>query len=273
MSLSTIFSKYIQLSFHVGFALISLVQLFSMKISLKTANNYENFELLISLFLSCVLGYNFTKGILQLKKNTPTEKLFHISLFIILLLGLFKLPIRTLFVFVINLIGTIGYIIPNKNGKNWREQGALKSFIVAICWANAIVLTQWIHYTIHFTELFIYQYSAIILLIIALIIPFDIRDMEHDPYYLQTIPKILGVQKSKILCMILLTGFCFCALQIPSNALLFEKGYQYGIWSIFILTSILVLCMPKNTPKYYCSFWIEAVPIFGFFIALIAEII
>ena len=271
----SLFSKYLYFSFHVAFALLALVKLFALKhiatINSQTPINQEENALFYSIFLSCILGYNFTKGILRKKNKSLLNKILHLSCVMVLLLGLLQLPLRTLLVFAINLAGTLGYIIPSSNGKNWRERGILKSFIVAICWANAVILTFWVHYNLYFDQLFIYQYLSVFLLVVALIIPFDIRDLDHDPEDLQTIPKLLGVRKSKIVCILLLVGFCFCALQVPYNYLLLGKGYPCGIWTIFIVANFMVILMPKKIPKYYCSFWIEAIPILGYLIALMIK--
>jgi 4-hydroxybenzoate polyprenyltransferase len=91
----------------------------------------------------------------------------------------------------------------------------LKPFLIAYVWAGACTLPQLLNDTynpIIFTESFLF--------ILALTIPFDIRDNEQDRMQgLKTLVHILGEGKLKILCFIIFTTALAIGLYLAGPAL------------------------------------------------------
>ncbi|MBC7383338.1 MAG: UbiA family prenyltransferase [Bacteroidia bacterium] len=93
---------------------------------------------------------------------------------------------------------TLFYSFPVVKFFRLREVPGLKVFMIAFIWSALTVLLPLIHTPISFSKV---QGTIILierfLFILAITIPFDIRDMEGDKQYgLKTIPLLIGEQKS-----------------------------------------------------------------------------
>ena len=105
------------------------------------------------------------------------------------------------------------------------------------------------------------------LLVVVLILPFDIRDMKFDAISLQTIPKKIGTASTKRFGIILLI------ISLVFEYLIFEdENYNFSFFVFFFLTIVLLMRAKIRQPKYYSSFWIEALPIVWYVILLIINI-
>ncbi|MGB5982409.1 MAG: hypothetical protein WBG46_09705 [Nonlabens sp.] len=96
-------------------------------------------------------------------------------------------------------------------------------------------------------------------MVIALCIPFEIRDLKYDDEDLNTLPQMIGTQKSKWI------GVLLCLICIALELVIWEKIHPSAAViniSAFVLTAILILGSSKNRSDYYASFWVEAVPIY-----------
>ena len=94
-----------------------------------------------------------------------------------------------------------------------------------------------------------------------MLIPFEIMDSFQDPISLQTLPQKFGINKTKLLGMLLL---------IPFMVLEFLKTNS-SLISVFIglVTVIFIHFSSKQRNKYYTNFWVESVPIFWLILLLI----
>jgi len=146
------------------------------------------------------------------------------------------------------------YVIPtNKTGKRLRDFPLIKVFLLASSWSllTTTVPLLNIGYTdpasasLIFLERFLF--------VIAITIPFDIRDMEVDAGTgLRTLPHLLGVPRSKILAILLLF---FSAI---IGIILFAQGVypadMQPLYSIFIvITSLLIWGSRTGRSDYYYS--------------------
>ena len=147
------------------------------------------------------------------------------------------------------------YIVPLRPFKKLRDLPYVKIFIIGIVWVGCCV----------FLPLFLAEKmnpkTALFLLaqwffIIALTLPFDIRDIYFDKANaLKTIPIKLGIKKTKILVVFLLV--CVLALHYASNIQLFIKT--------LVLIAILIIFIGSYSPakkEYYITFWLESFPFF-----------
>ena len=102
------------------------------------------------------------------------------------------------------------------------------------------------------------------LIVVVLILPFDIRDVKFDAISLQTIPKKIGVEKTKKLGLILLI-FTLLLEYLLSTPNLSKNSFLL----FFSLTVILLMRAKMKQSKYYSSFWVELIPVFWWFFILI----
>ena len=95
------------------------------------------------------------------------------------------------------------------------------------------------------------------LIVTVLILPFDIRDVKYDSLSLQTIPKKIGVRKTKRL------GLGLIIISLIIEYFLEQHNQSKSSFLLFLfLVIIFLMRSKKEQTKYYSSFWVEALPIF-----------
>lgn len=153
---------------------------------------------------------------------------------------------RAMILLAIMGIVSLLYVVPIK-GKNMREYAHLKIHLIAICWSGVLILfpimneqlNEASHYWIAFAH---YAY------IIAVTIPFDIRDLKFDDSSQQTIPQVVGVLASKAIALTLLLAFAF--LMIWQNESL---GYNPLFFLAVFAQILLILLMNERRGDLYCA--------------------
>ena len=105
--------------------------------------------------------------------------------------------------------------------------------------------------------------------VLALILPFEIRDLRFDSAQLGTIPQRFGIRRTKII-----GGLLICVvvlLEFFNNQASIENMVSLIIIGILII--FLIWYSAVRQSKYYAAFWVEGVPIFWWlFLALLSEI-
>jgi len=253
-----VFDFYIQSSIHVAIAVVSLLYVFTVSLKVPC-----DIDLIGALFFGSITGYNFVKyaSVAKLHHRSLTRslkiiQLFSLFCFLMMCFYAAQLPFRTLSVFGLIGLLTFLYAVPFIASKNMRSISGLKIYVVALSWVLAVVVSPTIHYNLNFESIIFIKIIQIFCLVVALIIPFDIRDLAYDTDYLKTIPQRLGVQKAKWITFVLM--FFIGLLEV------YFQGIVYGILLLpmCLLVITLVNVMPLKAHKYYCSFWIEGGPIF-----------
>ncbi|OSY87945.1 membrane protein [Tenacibaculum holothuriorum] len=264
--LKAVFNFYINASIHVAIAVYALVKITELYFDLAHNKFLNNF-----IFLGTITGYNFVKYARVAKLHhrglTRHLKIIQVFSFVSFLFTCFyasRLKIETLLVFIPLGLLTLLYAVPFLGGfqKNLRSIGYLKIVIVAIVWASVTVLLPLYDASLGvFNEKVVFLFLQRFMLVIILILPFDIRDMKYDAASLQTIPKKIGIQKTKRLGFVLLL-FCLLLEYFIQSQPIFKKSF----FLIFILLSILLMRATEDQKKYYSSFIVEAVPIIWLFL-------
>jgi hypothetical protein len=262
-----VFDFYLNASIHVALAVYSFVRVTEMYFDLPY-NEYLNYYL----FFGTITGYNFVKyaGVAKLHHRSLTGSLKAIqifslgSFFAMCFYGYF-LPLQTVLFSVPFGVITFLYAVPFGAGfqKNLRNFRYLKIIVVAFVWCGFTVLLPVFdaRQTIDLPVLL----SAFqrFLIVVVLIFPFDIRDVQYDAIFLQTIPKKIGIPKTKrlglILMVISLVMEYFLATQMKS---------KNSFLLFFFLVIIFLMRAQKEQSKYYSSFWVEALPIFWWLLLL-----
>jgi hypothetical protein len=261
MLLKRLLDFYINSSLHVALAVLSFCVLTTYELDLN-----GSIVLFSAVFCAAIVGYNFVKyfGLAKFYYRSLTTKLKYIQLvsaLSILGLGYAFLQLQSatqMLLFFLGLI-TFFYAIPMglKTPKNLRSIGGVKIYIIAFVWAMTTVALPILEsqLSLNFEHwILIVQRTFII---IVLMLPFEIRDLDLDQIYLSTIPQKIGVRNTKIIGYALL-----------GDALLLEfvKHHfdQNRFLIVVFLVVILILFLVKSTPKgsrYYTAFWVEAIPI------------
>ncbi|MDG1794300.1 MAG: hypothetical protein P8H44_07110 [Flavobacteriaceae bacterium] len=261
MLLKRLLDFYINSSLHVALAVLSFCVLTTYELDLNSS-----IVLFSAVFCAAIVGYNFVKyfGLAKFYYRSLTTKLKYIQLvsaLSILGLGYAFLQLQSatqMLLFFLGLI-TFFYAIPMglKTPKNLRSIGGVKIYIIAFVWAMTTVALPILEsqLSLNFEHwILIVQRTFII---IVLMLPFEIRDLDLDQIYLSTIPQKIGVRNTKIIGYALL-----------GDALLLEfvkhQFDQNRFLIVVFLVVILILFLVKSTPKgsrYYTAFWVEAIPI------------
>jgi len=96
-----------------------------------------------------------------------------------------------------------------------------------------------------------------VLFLLAIIIPFDIRDVNADSQSLKTLPQVVGIKKAKIIGYILL--FLFIGLECLKSNL--SMSIVYILFGISLVTGLFIKFTSVKQSRYYTGFWVEAIPI------------
>ena len=255
-----IFDFYMEASIHVALAVVSL--------SLATAHFLDIFlssELLIFTFCATVSCYNYLKHHAELKKGITwyqgDQRYMAILSIICLLAALFvaiKLPVQDFLLLGVLSILIAFYIFPIiPRDKNLRSLGIVKVVIVAFIWTGVTVFLPVLsnNYPISW-DLFVLSLQRF-LLVLALIIPFEIRDMYLDPPGIRTLPRRLGIKRTKQLGVLLATLF-YVLVYLRDEISAYEEISRVAM---AIVLSVIILKTPTYPSKNYASFWVEALPI------------
>jgi len=252
---------YINSSLHVALAVLSFSVLTAYELNLVGSIFFYS-----ATFCASVAGYNFVKyfGLTKFYYRSLTTKLKYIQLVSVLsLMGfgfvIFQLQQSSQIVYVFLALITFLYAIPMgiKTPKNLRSVGGVKIYIIAFVWAMTTVVLPILESQLVLSLDHCILVLQRIFIVIVLMLPFEIRDLDVDQLYLSTIPQKIGIQNTKII------GY---ALLGDSILLEFFK-HQFNQNRFLILTFSVVLLavfLAKSTKKrnrYYSVFWVEAIPI------------
>lgn len=262
-----LFDFYIKSSFHLGLCVVSLylVSIFKLEIDL-------NYYLLLCIFSSTIVVYNFIKYASTLPyyffvQNAPIKKIQILSFFIgfPLVYSLFFLSWKGLFFGFFLFLICLLYVFPiNHSISNFRNRSKIKIFLVAICWAGSTVILPFIESNrTDYTDS-VLLFAQFFLFVIALTMPFEIRDLKYDSNDLRTIPQIFGIDKSKYICYLII--FIFFSISIVINGI--SLDLISDLFISFILIFIIYITK-ENQTKYFSSFWVESVPIYWLIIQFI----
>jgi hypothetical protein len=258
--LKNIFDFYLNASIHVALAVYALVRIteFYFKIPYNEALDYF-------IFYGTITGYNFVKyaGVAKLHHRSLTNDLkviqvFSLFCFLAMCYYATQIPFKTFLYFIPFEILTLLYAIPLLSGfdKNLRQISYLKIVVVAFVWAGFTVLIPVLDARIDVSLNVVLLLLQRFLIVIVLILPFDIRDVKYDAISLQTIPRKIGVEKTKKLGLMLLV------FSLVLEYLVTSPSEVKTPFMLFFFVVIIFLMRAKiGQHKYYSSFWVEALPV------------
>ena len=259
--LQKIFEFYVNASIHVALAVVAF-----LLISVKTLNINVTENLIYFVFFATIAAYNFLKYghlLIDSLKNSRygVQRIFILSIvsLIFALLSVIELPPRIIPLLIVLMLLLMMYSLPVfPRDRNLRSLGLFKVIIVSLTWTGVTVLLPF------FAEQSVILWDTYVLsiqrflFVLAMMIPFEIRDMYLDPPGINTLPRKFGVVRTKQLG-VALAWLSFVLIYLKDDIAHFEISSR-----IFatVLLSILIVKTPSYPAKYYASFWVEALPIF-----------
>lgn len=259
--IKSIFRFYIDSSIHVALAICALMVLHILSYGL----NLDKWEL-IFVFTASVSAYNFSKcaenvgfHYYGLSSYLKAIQFFSFACFLILLYASFQVSSQFLWMAGFLALITVLYSLPFLPiGFKLRNFKGLKIFIIALVWTGTVLwlplaeLCNLLSWDVFWRSL------SLFFIVLALILPFEIRDLKVDSPDLKTIPQGFGVENAKKI------GYAFVGLFVVFNLInpsfsIKEKAICVSIG--FLVAGLLNFSKTANS-EYYASFWVESVPIF-----------
>lgn len=255
-----IFAFYIDSSVHVALSVLSLTAITVLEYNLTVPR-----ELWIFVFSGAITGYNFVKyakiaGLhhRELTKSLKTIQIFSAVFFLFLIYSLFCLSWEVLLIVGCFGIPTFFYAVPFVRHKNLRSLTGIKIFIVAFVWAGITVIVPVIAAKSEISQDVVLTFFQRIVIVVALMLPFEIRDVPYDSLNLQTLPQQIGVWATKMLGEgVLLLCLIFEFFKESS-----EVAYIVSLMIFLVLVGGLLIISKPHQNRYFASFWVEGLPIF-----------
>lgn len=261
-----LFNFYINSSVHVALSVYSLSWITLLESDIPYDENILYFN-----FYATITGYNFVKyfGVAKFHHRRLTTwlksiQLFSLTCFVFMCFYAYQLEFETLIY-----IGGFGlltflYAIPFlpkhiflDSQQNLRSIGGLKIYLIALMWSGVTVFLPLINndalLDIDVMVAGVQRY----LFIMALMLPFEIRDLQYDSLKLSTIPQKIGITKTKLMGVLLIS--LFCLLQFFKDELIAIESWV--LITSGLLTGLLIVLARKEQGRFYSSFYVEGLPI------------
>ncbi len=256
-----VFDFYLNSSTHVALNVValSLVTIFEYRLRI-------DYYFLAFLFFGTITGYNFVKyaGLAglhhrSLAKNLRLIQIFSFFCFLAFIYTIFFQEFKVLIACGGLGLLTLFYAIPFlKERKNLRAVPGLKILIIALVWAGVCVLLPFLQYNKLSSVDFGVEFLQKLLFIVAITIPFEIRDIPYDAPGLATLPQQIGVSKAK------LAGYLVLIVVLGLEFFHAEMRFQ-NIISLMMVLSLSGFFLYKSKVKqgaYFSAFWVECIPLF-----------
>lgn len=265
------FSFYVFANIHVGLAAFCLT-----KITM-TVYKIENDSLAYFVFFSTILSYNYIRVVRLDRINSMignwirSNKLSLIILNSLCLIAIIYLSLffnfSDLLVLLPFFVLSVFYVMPlSSKIKGFRQIPGLKLLIISFAWAGVTVYFPLFVAQLLESEGVWIMFFQRLVFIMAITIPFDIRDTRLDLPDLKTLPQLIGVGNSKALAILLIFVFEFLEFYRIT-----DLGVSFIVTSIVSIFSIsLILGAGERQNRFYSSFWVESIPILWYGLLLIS---
>ena len=268
-----ILNFYINSSIHVALAVFSLTYVTLLEFNIAYDKN-----LLYFIFYASITGYNFIKffGVAKFNHRSLTTWLkliqgFSLICFVLMCYYAIKLEHKTVFYIggfgLITFLYAIPFLPPSKfldEQNNLRNIGGLKVFLIALVWTGVTVFLPMLNNNHVISPEVVIIGIQRFLLVIMLMIPFEIRDLQFDSVKLATMPQLIGINNTKIMGVLL--GLIFLALEFLKQEIILNQFFV--LCAIIVTTLLFIIFSKKYQNRYYCAFWVEGIPVFWLFLVL-----
>jgi len=219
-------------------------------------------------FFGTIVCYNFVKYGVEAEKYLIVYNSYHKSIQVFSFLCaaaafyfLIHIDRKIWFgILVLGIISTL-YAIPFlPRARNLRSLGGLKIYIVALVWVGFTAVLPILDNGLEIARDFYVLFLQRFILVLVLLIPFEIRDLQWDDPKIRTLPQVFGEYKTRVLGIVLTLFFFFLTL--------FKDNVSLDELLSRLLISILLICVFLSgrmmQHKYFASFWIEGIPMLWF---------
>ncbi|WP_224489005.1 UbiA prenyltransferase family protein [Robertkochia flava] len=139
-----------------------------------------------------------------------------------------------------------------------RNVRGLKVYVVALVWALATVVLPALEAGVDLNGQLVFETFRRGVFILAITIPFEIRDLNLDQPGLYTIPQQLGVRGAKLLGYCLLLGFWLMGV-------VFEVAPGGVNWEaegvLVLMAAIMLYGASRSQHRYYSGLMVESLPL------------
>lgn len=250
-----LFKLYIESNLHVSLSVVSFCL-----ITLMEFNKEINVNLLLFIFFGSLTGYNFIKYVLPASENFKKWN-FRVGFLglssIGLLFSVFQVSLEIVILSIILGFFTFFYAVPVVKQKNLRMVAGVKIFVVALVWSGVTVLMPLLNDITGLTLDVWLTFFQRIMIVVVLMIPFELRDMNTDAIQLKTLPRQIGIQKAKILGWFLLVFILLLELLKTVG----KPPYYISLILFIVLLAWILKISKSKQRRYFSSFFVEALPI------------
>ncbi|MDX1444564.1 hypothetical protein [Lishizhenia sp.] len=131
--------------------------------------------------------------------------------------------------------------------KNLREIPHVKIHLIALVWVSSTCIFPALNEELLTWKSFLFG-AAFYLYILAITVPFDIRDLNYDDPTSKTVPQVFGVNIAKKIALITLLA-SGCIFTFLSDGIL----QQVVLMIALIYQAILIQLTTKNKPELFYS--------------------
>ena len=264
------FSFYVFANIHVGLAAFCLTQITLKEFAV------EDQSLAYFVFFSTILAYNFMR-VFQLDRinsmiaiwiRSNKNALIVLNSGCLILAIYFFLDFRrsTMMVLLPFLLTTLFYAVPGSSKiKGLRHVPGIKLFLISFTWTGITFYLPLFAAQLQQTDSIWIAFVQRFLFIMALAIPFDIRDAHFDFPDLKTLPQLIGIKNSKVVAILSMVIFALLELYRAQNM---DVSFMV-IVIITILSIALILGCRPGQKRFYSSFWVESIPVFWYILLLL----
>ena len=145
----------------------------------------------------------------------------------------------------------------------------VKIYIIAIVWAMTTVVLP----VLESQQTLVADHWILVLqrtfIVIVLMLPFEIRDLDVDQVHLSTIPQKIGIRNTKII------GYALLGDSILLEFFKYQFSQNKFLLLIFltVLLAVFLAKSKKKQDRYYAAFWVEAVPVFALILVVILSLV
>ncbi len=247
---------YFKTSIHIGISLWCFLEITKIYLNIKIPNVF-----IAVVFFGTITTYNMLKfGVAFLNKKMSCRKNYLLLLVSFSSLLGFTIAFLKLEIFIIErflVILMVLFLYPYAR-KNW----FLKLAFVCFCVSYITVYMPFIignANTLQTVFLFLQRF----LIVFALLIPFEIKDMKTDSKTIMTMPLVLGIKETKIIGYLCLFLFAFISF--------FETKHQLITCFIALITAGFLFFSTTDRNKYFTVFWVESIPIFWYLLLVYSQ--
>ena len=272
---------YVQSSLHVSLCYVAFYTVVSLQLGFQPLTTE-----LAAVGSSTLVGYNLAKYVHLYRSDFPFKQVIIPLTLVCTLIGLvfvWLLGIYAVVLFSFCGLLTLFYSLPQILGKSFRQIPILKLVTIGLSWSLlAMILPHLIEevpvvvsfngayetQSRTFSSDLIWEFVKYLLFVIALCVPFEIRDLKYDADNLKTLPQLIGVKRTKYIGLALLFACGFTELYQLENS--FQESITTVV--VLIITALSIWLADKFKSDYYASLFVEAIPVLWLGLYVLLEI-